>query len=207
MSGAPGGLSFSAPGVPQSGPLYFTQAGLGLVSQSESSGNPTATNPTSTASGLYGFTNPTWQQYAPLAGVDTSLYPTAASAPSTTQMQVAAVTPASNWLCTGCDARVSAAVAANPALVTAAPAALNLATATAGQNFSGGSPASTASSGTPGSTTAGSGGILADFQSWLSAIADNIALAVLALILLLIALWPHAKAAATKIMASGAVAE
>lgn len=43
----------------------------------------------STASGYWQITNTTWRSYAPGAGVDTSLYPTAMSAPYETQRQVA----------------------------------------------------------------------------------------------------------------------
>jgi hypothetical protein len=72
---------------------YFTSEGLADLEGYESSGNPLAQSSTSTASGLYGFTNPTWQEYAPQAGVFTG---TAAEATPEQQTAVAAITPASN---------------------------------------------------------------------------------------------------------------
>lgn len=77
-----------------SGSLSASQA-LPLISQYES-GNQnvlTAIQPAgggNTASGYYQITNPTWQQYAPQAGVDLSQYPTAMSAPQSVQTSVAA---------------------------------------------------------------------------------------------------------------------
>jgi hypothetical protein len=51
--------------------------------------NPTLKNPTSTAGGLYQYTDPTWRTQAPLAGVDIKQYPTARSAPAELQHKVA----------------------------------------------------------------------------------------------------------------------
>jgi Transglycosylase-like domain len=73
---------------------------LQAVAQRESGGNPTALNyvakadPTAyargaTASGKYQMVNSTWQRAAGWAGVDTSKYPTAMSAPEGVQDQVA----------------------------------------------------------------------------------------------------------------------
>lgn len=90
---------------------FWTPSGLSAIAQTESSGNPTAVNPTSGASGLYGFLNSTWQSIAPQAGVDTSQYPTAASAPASVQTSVAAITPVSNWTCTGCNSLASSIAA------------------------------------------------------------------------------------------------
>lgn len=64
-----------------------------LVQQTEdASGDPTAKNymfdPTHTASGLYQITDTNWKQYGPQAGVDTTKYPTAGSAPSQEQRKV-----------------------------------------------------------------------------------------------------------------------
>jgi hypothetical protein len=79
---------------------------LNLISQYES-GNRNIVNykfsPGFTAQGYYQITNKNWNDYAPLAGVDTSVYPTAMSAPQNVQAQVATYlltqTPAgvSNW--------------------------------------------------------------------------------------------------------------
>ena len=49
------------------------------------------------AQGNFQFITPTWQRFAPKAGVDLKLYPTAMSAPPSVQAQVAAVTPISQW--------------------------------------------------------------------------------------------------------------
>lgn len=112
------GLSFSY--VPQ-GDQYFTQEGLNQLAGDESSYNPTATTGASSAAGLYGFTTGTWQQYAPQAGVDIGQYPTADTAPGDVQTQVAAITPASNWLCPGCDSAISNSVNQNSGLLSPQP--------------------------------------------------------------------------------------
>ena len=52
----------------------------------------------STASGIYQINNPTWRQFAPQAGVDLSQYPTALSAPTDVQTQVASVIPLARWV-------------------------------------------------------------------------------------------------------------
>jgi len=104
-----------------SGASYFTPEGLQDLQGYESSGNPAAQSQKSTASGLYGFLNSTWQEYAPQAGVDIGQYPTAASAPTDVQTSVAQITPASNWLCPGCDAGITNEVANNPSLLSPTP--------------------------------------------------------------------------------------
>lgn len=99
---------------------YWTASGLQQIAQTESSGDPTAVNPASGASGLYGFLNSTWQSMALKAGVDITQYPTAASAPASVQTQVAQITPISNWTCSGCNS-AAAGIAANPINVSQIP--------------------------------------------------------------------------------------
>ena len=102
--------------------MFFTAEGLRQLAGFESSGNPTAQSATSTASGLYGFTNPTWREFAPQAGVNLSQYPTAASAPADIQTSVAAITPTSHWTCPGCDANANLLVT-DPSMVSVVPIA------------------------------------------------------------------------------------
>lgn len=59
--------------------------------------NIPASDPSSTASGFFQINNPTWQQFAPLAGVNLSQFPTALSAPADVQTQVASVIPLGRW--------------------------------------------------------------------------------------------------------------
>lgn len=113
--------------------LYWTNNALGPLANAESGGNPLAQNPASTASGLYGFTNSTWQQYAAAAGVDTTRYKTAASAPANIQSAVALQTPISNWTCPNCDA-TAVTLANDPANVTNSP--VTYAAADGGLSFS-----------------------------------------------------------------------
>ena len=105
---------------------FWTPAALGPLAQSESSGNaglihyPTGFTPSgvrSSASGLYGYLDSTWQTYAAQAGVDTTLYPRAYMAPASVQNQVALITPVSNWTCPGCNATASR-LAQDPANVS-----------------------------------------------------------------------------------------
>jgi hypothetical protein len=76
------------------GQISSNQA-LPLISQYESgnqnvlTGIVSTTQYPNTASGYYQITNPTWQQYAPGAGIDTSVYPTAMSASQADQTSVA----------------------------------------------------------------------------------------------------------------------
>ena len=49
------------------------------------------------AQGNFQFIVPTWQTYAPKAGIDLNKYPTPMSAPPSVQAQVAAVTPLREW--------------------------------------------------------------------------------------------------------------
>lgn len=72
-----------------------------VVSKPESGGNPTIVNPTSTSSGnaagLYQITSGTWADFAPRAGVSLVQYPTAPSAPTNVQTQVANTIPLNRW--------------------------------------------------------------------------------------------------------------
>jgi hypothetical protein len=82
------------------------------------SANPSAQNPTSSASGLYQMLTPTWQAYANQIGVNTALYPTAASAPVSVQNavfnQMVSQNGLNDYTCTGCDPALANYVAANP---------------------------------------------------------------------------------------------
>jgi hypothetical protein len=81
---------------------YWTPYALGPLATSESGGNPTLCNATGHC-GLYQFARDTWQQYAPQAGINIGLYPTADTAPAELQTAVALVTPITNWTCPGCN--------------------------------------------------------------------------------------------------------
>jgi hypothetical protein len=59
--------------------------------------NIPASDPSSTASGFFQINNPTWQQFAPQAGVNLAQFPTAMSAPADVQTQVASVIPLGRW--------------------------------------------------------------------------------------------------------------
>src|SRR5215472_1145791 len=80
---------------------------LPLISNFESGNNPTAQNPNSSASGLYGFINTTWRADLLAIGGDPTQFPTAASASPSVQTAVAAYAIDKNglndWLCAGCD--------------------------------------------------------------------------------------------------------
>jgi hypothetical protein len=111
---------------------YWSPTALGPLAQSESSGNASlihfpnntawggSSTAGSSASGLYGFTTPTWQTYAPQAGVDISQYPYAYTAPASVQSQVASVTPISNWTCPGCNSTANT-LALSPGNVSSSP--------------------------------------------------------------------------------------
>lgn len=89
-----------------------------LIAHYESGGNPTIQNPLpgSTASGLYQFTNGTWQTYAQQIGVNTQQYPSAYMAPASVQTAVFYQDfnqhGFSDWTCAGCDAPATAAIQA-----------------------------------------------------------------------------------------------
>jgi Transglycosylase SLT domain len=59
-----------------------------LIVQRESSWNPTAANPDSSARGLGQFILGTWQSWATMAGVNITQYPTADTAPEAVQLAV-----------------------------------------------------------------------------------------------------------------------
>lgn len=83
-------------------------------------GDPTLapSYPNSHPSGLYQFQPATWLQYAPAAGVDTSQYPTAGTAPADVQTSVFQQAVAANglgdWTCQGCNPGLGSYLAANP---------------------------------------------------------------------------------------------
>lgn len=76
--------------------MASTQQYLDLISQYESNNQNVynylyATNPQKfSAQGYYQITNTNWNNIAPLLGIDTSLYPTAITAPQDVQAEVAA---------------------------------------------------------------------------------------------------------------------
>lgn len=113
--------TFNAPAYRRIVTQYLTPEGLQTLAKYESSGNPLAQNPKSTASGLYGFLTSTWQTFAPQAGVDLSIYPTAKSAPADIQTQVALITPVSNWTCPRCDPGFTNQLASNPQWLSNTP--------------------------------------------------------------------------------------
>jgi hypothetical protein len=121
---------------------FWTPQALGPLAQSESSGNAslihypsgyTSSGIRSSASGLYGYLDSTWQTYAGQAGVDTSLYPRAYMAPASVQNQVALITPTSNWTCPGCNATASR-LATDPSNVTGSTIAAGPADSASGAN-------------------------------------------------------------------------
>jgi P-type conjugative transfer protein TrbL len=107
-------LAFSAAALAQTGQQNIAA----LIAHYESSGDPTAQNPNlnSTASGLYGFTNATWQTYAQQMGVNTQQYPSAYLAPASVQTAVFYqdfnTHGLSDWTCAGCDPKATAAIQA-----------------------------------------------------------------------------------------------
>lgn len=181
-----------------------------LVQHFESGGNYGAVSATSTASGAYQFTNPTWQQYAGQLGI--TQYPTAASAPAAVQDQVFGQAVSQNglgdWLCPNCDPGLSAAVAQNPSLTslpTFSGGSSNPATSQGGTTANYGfdpstgtysiplapGDTSTESSTTSGATSpnvAGTGGLFNQFTTWLSSIASRAGLFVLAILFIIGAL-------------------
>jgi TrbL/VirB6 plasmid conjugal transfer protein/Transglycosylase-like domain len=91
---------------------------LGEIIEDESGGNPTITNPTSSASGLFQDTAATWAEALADCGCGTTAqYPSAASAPPSVQIAANAAlidqNGLSDWLCSGCDAAFATQVEAN----------------------------------------------------------------------------------------------
>ena len=62
---------------------------LWLIGKRESGWNSTATNPGSSARGIFQFILSTWQSFGALAGVDLTQYPSADKAPAVVQQAVA----------------------------------------------------------------------------------------------------------------------
>jgi type IV secretion system protein TrbL len=91
---------------------------LGLIAQYESGNNPTAQNPTSSASGLYQDINSTWASALADCNCGTTAeYPTEASAPASIQTAAEAALLQQNGLsdytCAGCDPALTAAINAD----------------------------------------------------------------------------------------------
>lgn len=81
---------------------------LTAIAGPESSFGQNLQNPGSSASGIYGVINGTWQANLKAIGGDPAQYPTAKSAPASVQSAVVAYDYNQNgfkdWLCAGCDA-------------------------------------------------------------------------------------------------------
>jgi P-type conjugative transfer protein TrbL len=109
-------LAFAGAAKAQTAPPGSLNAAA-LIANFESSDNPTATNPTSTASGLFGFTNATWAQFAPQAGISLAQCPTAASCSAADQTATFFADFDQNgfadWTCANCDPAAAAAIAAD----------------------------------------------------------------------------------------------
>lgn len=107
-------------------PAFAQLSPFSLIAQYESGDNPAARNPNSTASGLFGFINSTWQTDLAAIGGNVAEYPSAYLAPASLQFAVAAYDLQNNgfadWTCAGCDPPLTAALAAD-----GGPAAFNLA--------------------------------------------------------------------------------
>src|SRR5215831_6548298 len=93
---------------------YGTLDPLQFVAHFESSGNPIAQNAKSSSSGLTGFLDSTWQQWAQQVP-GASQYDHAADAPASVQAAVFAADynaqAFKDWTCAGCDAPLTAALA------------------------------------------------------------------------------------------------
>ncbi len=154
-------------------------------------GNPALYNQQGgTASGLYQFVPSTWRNYLAQIGGNTSLYPTAASAPANVQDAVFAQAVSQrglgDWTCPGCDPPLTNYLAANPS-------AAGLPTLPGGSAQSpalGGDGGASVGAGGPSSIT--QPGSLADkagisfsgLTNWLQAVAGRTGLFLLALVFL-----------------------
>ncbi|HTT79754.1 MAG TPA: P-type conjugative transfer protein TrbL [Stellaceae bacterium] len=104
-----------------------------LVANFESNDNPAAVSgaPNSTASGLYGFQNGTWAEYAPQAGVSLSQCPTASSCGASQQTAVFYAdfdqNGFSDWTCQNCDEKAAAAINADGVAASFAQGSTNAA--------------------------------------------------------------------------------
>jgi len=104
--------------LPFSGTAAAAINPIPLIIQNGSSGNPTAQNAETTASGLFQDTSSTWAEALAACNCGTrAQYPTAASAPSSVQIAAndALINQngLSDWLCAGCDPTFAAQVAAD----------------------------------------------------------------------------------------------
>lgn len=108
---------------------WATSDALSRLAQSESGGKAdlihyptgyTKSGTRSSASGLYGYLDSTWQTQAAAAGVDVAQYPRAYMAPADVQTAVAARTPISNWTCKNCNSTAQA-IAAEQGTTSATP--------------------------------------------------------------------------------------
>lgn len=125
-----------------------------------------AYDPTHTASGAYQITNTLWNHYAPAAGINTSLYPTAASAPAASQdatfAQIVQARGLSDWTCPGCNPGLSSYLATNPSA-----ASLPI--------MSGGSAVPSQSAAPAGATPTKPAGSVLSPSTWFSSLGDWIA--------------------------------
>lgn len=89
-----------------------------LVKHFESSGGTDCSPSPTGAEGCYQIVGSTWRTYAPQAGVDTSLYPTAGTAPQSVQDRVFSTMVGqrglADYTCPGCNAPLTSYVNANP---------------------------------------------------------------------------------------------
>ena len=165
-----------------------------FVQSFESGGNYAAVNPGG-ASGAYQFVPSTWAQYLAQIGGSTAQYPTAASAPAGVQDAVFGQAVAQNglndWTCSGCDAPLSNALAANPSI-----ASLPV--------FAGGSPTNTAATAaanpgaasTPAAAAQNGCGSLANPLNWrchiVASVAGRILYGIVGLLLIAAAIFVYA---------------
>lgn len=114
------------PSGPTSGGAPGFSSLADMVRFYESGGDYNAKNPGTTASGAYQFIDSTWRGYASQIGIDTSVYPTARSAPPYLQDRVFQRAVATNglndWTCPGCNPALTSYVNNNPG-VSALPVA------------------------------------------------------------------------------------